>query len=120
MLAHGGSPIATEILRRTHSAFPTAELVEVYGATELSPLCTVLNNEQNLIDTPLARSCGRPAVGNEINILGPKGEILTPGEIGEVVVRGPNVMQGYWNNAGTDGSSTCRWRLLDWRSWLHG
>ena len=97
MLAHGGSPIATEILRRTHSTFPTAELIEVYGATELSPLCTILTNEQDLIDSPLARSCGRPAVGNEINILGPKGEILTPGEIGEVVVRGPNVMQGYWN-----------------------
>jgi long-chain acyl-CoA synthetase len=97
MLAHGGSPIATEILRRTHSAFPTAELIEVYGATELSPLCTILTNEQDLIDSPLARSCGRPAVGNEINILGPKGETLTPGEIGEVVVRGPNVMQGYWN-----------------------
>ena len=97
MLAHGGSPIATEILRRTHSAFPTAELVEVYGATELSPLCTVLNNEQNLIDTPLARSCGRPVLGNEIDILGPDDSPLSSGEIGEVVVRGPNVMQGYWN-----------------------
>ena len=97
MLAHGGSPIATEILRRTHSAFPTAELVEVYGATELSPLCTVLNNEQNLIDTPLARSCGRPVLGNKIDILGPDDSPLSSGEIGEVVVRGPNVMQGYWN-----------------------
>ena len=97
MLAHGGSPIATEILRRTHSAFPTAELVEVYGATELSPLCTVLNNEQNLIDTPLARSCGRPVLGNEIDILGADDSPLSSGGIGEVVVRGPNVMQGYWN-----------------------
>jgi len=97
MLAHGGSPIATQVLRRTHSAFPTAELVEVYGATELSPLCTVLNNEQNLIDSPLARSCGRPVLGNEIDILGPNDSPLSSGEIGEVVVRGPNVMQGYWN-----------------------
>lgn len=97
LLAHGGSPIATEILRRTHSAFPSAELVEVYGATELSPLCTVLRNEQELIDSPLARSCGRPALGNEIDILGPNGSPLPSGEIGEVVVRGPNVMQGYWN-----------------------
>lgn len=96
-LSHGGSPIATEILRRTHSAFPTAELIEVYGATELSPLCTILTNEQELIDSPLARSCGRPALGNEINILDPDGKLLQPGEIGEVVVRGPNVMQGYWN-----------------------
>ncbi len=97
MLAHGGSPIATEILRRTHAAFPSAELVEVYGATELSPLCTVLTNEQNLIDSPLARSCGRPIVGCTINILNADGREVERGEIGEVVVRGPNVMQGYWN-----------------------
>lgn len=97
MLAHGGSPIATEVLRRTHSAFPTAELVEVYGATELSPICTILKNEQELIDSPLARSCGRPAIGTEINILDPKGNAVDVGEIGEVVVRGPNVMLGYWN-----------------------
>ena len=97
MLVHGGSPIATEVLRRTHTAFPAAELVEVYGATELSPICTILTNEQELIDSPLARSCGRPAIGNEINILAPNGDELPAGEIGEVVVRGPNVMQGYWN-----------------------
>lgn len=97
MIAHGGSPIATEVLRRTHAAFPTAELAEVYGATELSPLCTILNNEQLLIDSPIARSCGRPAVGNQIQILDPDGKEVARGEIGEVVVRGPNVMQGYWN-----------------------
>lgn len=99
MIAHGGSPIATEILRRTHAAFPTAGLVEVYGATELSPLCTVLTNEQDLIDSPLARSCGRPIIGCMINILAADGVEVRRGEIGEVVVRGPNVMLGYWNKA---------------------
>ncbi len=97
MLAHGGSPIATEILRRVHKAFPSAELVEVYGATELSPICTILKNEQDLIDSPIARSCGRPAVGIEINILDSNAAAVNSSEIGEVVVRGPNVMQGYWN-----------------------
>lgn len=97
MLAHGGSPIATEVLRRTHTAFPTAELVEVYGATELSPVCTILNNEQDLIESPLARSCGRPAIGVQVEILDDDGNELGAGEIGEVVVRGPNVMKGYWN-----------------------
>ncbi len=97
MIAHGGSPIATEVLRRTHTAFPTAQLFEVYGATELSPLCTVLCNEQDLIDSPLARSCGRPIIGNEIAILDDEGREVERGEIGEVVVSGPNVMMGYWN-----------------------
>lgn len=97
MIAHGGSPIATEVLRRTYTAFPTAELVEVYGATELSPLTTVLTGEEKLIESPLSRSCGRPVVGNEIRILNIDGEPVEPGAVGEVVVRGPNVMQGYWN-----------------------
>ena len=97
MIAHGGSPIATEILRRTHSAFPTAELVEVYGATELSPLATVLTQEETLIDSPRARSCGQSVPGVDIRILSDDGRELPSGEVGEVVVRGPNVMHGYWN-----------------------
>jgi len=97
MLAHGGSPVATEVLRRTHGAFPTAQLVEVYGATELSPLATVLVGEERLLDSPRARSCGRAIVGNELQILNVDGEPVVRGEVGEVVVRGPNVMQGYWN-----------------------
>jgi long-chain acyl-CoA synthetase len=97
MIAHGGSPIATEVLRRTHSAFPTAQLNEVYGATELSPLTTVLIGEEHLIDDDRARSCGRPVVGNEIQILNIEGDPVETGSVGEVVVRGPNVMQGYWN-----------------------
>lgn len=97
MIAHGGSPIATEVLRRTHSAFPTAQLNEVYGATELSPLTTVLIGEEEIIDDDRARSCGRPAVGIEIQILNIDGDPVEQGAVGEVVVRGSNVMQGYWN-----------------------
>lgn len=111
MVAHGGSPIATEVLRRCHQAFPGARLVEVYGATELSPLATALVGEELLLDEVAnpgranpgraspgrARSCGRPILGNELRILNPDGQDVVRGEVGEVVVRGPNVMQGYWN-----------------------
>jgi acyl-CoA synthetase (AMP-forming)/AMP-acid ligase II len=97
VISHGGSPIATEVVRRTHSAFPEAELVEVYGATELSPLTTVLRNEQQLIESPRARSCGQSIPGTDVRILDESGQPLPIGEVGEVVARGPNVMQGYWN-----------------------
>jgi long-chain acyl-CoA synthetase len=96
VIAHGGSPIATEVIRRTHQAFPRAGLVEVYGATELSPLCTALHDEERLIDSPLARSCGRPIPGCDVRILTSASEEAPRGEVGEVVVRGPNVMVGYW------------------------
>jgi len=97
LIAHGGSPIATEVIRRTCSAFPGAAMIEVYGATELSPLATVLVDEHKLVDDERARSCGRPIIGDEIRILNVDGQEVRRGEVGEVVVRGPNVMDGYWN-----------------------
>jgi long-chain acyl-CoA synthetase len=94
---HGGSPIATEIVRRAHAALPSAELIEIYGATELSPLAAALRNEEKLADDERGRSCGQPVPGVEIVILDTRGRECAPGEVGEVTVRGPNVMQGYWN-----------------------
>ncbi len=95
-ILHGGSPIATEVLRRAHRAFPSAELIEVYGATELSPLATLLREEQALIDTPRARSCGQPCLGVTVSVRDADNQPLPQGEIGEVVVQGANVMLGYW------------------------
>ena len=96
-IAHGGSPIATEVVRRTWTAFPTAEMIEVYGATELSPLTTALRNEHLLLDDDRARSCGQSIPGTDVRVLDNDGVEVPRGEIGEVVVRGPNVMVGYWN-----------------------
>ena len=97
LLAHGGSPIATEVIRRTSSAFPSAQLIEVYGATETSPLATLLGHEETLMDDPLARSCGRAVVGCNITVRDPDGNELPTGQVGEVVVAGTNIMKGYWN-----------------------
>jgi acyl-CoA synthetase (AMP-forming)/AMP-acid ligase II len=97
VISHGGSPVATEVVKRTCSAFPTAELVHIYGATELSPLCTALLGEEKLVDGPRARSCGQSIPGCEVRILDDDGKELPRGEIGEVVVRGATVMKGYWN-----------------------
>jgi acyl-CoA synthetase (AMP-forming)/AMP-acid ligase II len=97
VISHGGSPIATEVVKRTSSAFPSAELVHVYGATELSPLCTALLREDTLVEGPRARSCGQSIPGCEVQILDDAGAEVPRREIGEVVVRGATVMQGYWN-----------------------
>jgi long-chain acyl-CoA synthetase len=96
-ISHGGSPIATETLRRAHQAFPDAELQHLYGATETAPIATTMRGEQHLLDAPQARSCGQPAVGVDIEVAGPNGERVPPGAVGEVLIRGPNVMLGYWN-----------------------
>jgi long-chain acyl-CoA synthetase len=96
-LSHGGSPCATETLRRAHAAFSEAQLLHIYGATETSPIATLMPHEETLLDSPRARSCGQPAVGVEVAVLDLDGRRLSTGEVGEIAIRGPNVMVGYWN-----------------------
>jgi long-chain acyl-CoA synthetase len=97
-LTFGGAPSATETLRRGHRAFPDAELATMYGATETAPLVTVVRHVEERLDSPQARSCGRPMVGVEARIVDPEDRTaMARGEVGEVAVRGPNVMLGYWN-----------------------
>ncbi len=95
--AHGGSPIAMEVVRRGVQAFPHTRFVHLYGATETSPLVTGLPDEIDLLGTAREKSAGRAVMGCEVVIRGADGRVLGPGEAGEVTVRGANVMAGYWN-----------------------
>jgi long-chain acyl-CoA synthetase len=96
-LSHGSSPVATDILRRTRSAFAQTELLHIYGTTETSPIITLLPREEDVLATPRARSCGQPAIGVEVEVVDAFGAPLPAGEVGEVRTRGPNVTPGYWN-----------------------
>jgi long-chain acyl-CoA synthetase len=97
-LTFGGAPSATETLRRARRAFPDAEMMTMYGATETAPLVTALPGLHRLLDAPQAHSCGRPLIGVEARVVDPDTRTpLAAGEIGEVAVRGPNLMLGYWN-----------------------
>jgi len=97
-LTFGGAPSATETLRRARRAFPDAELMTMYGATETAPLVTAVRRLETRLDTPQAATCGRPLVGVEMRVVDPEDRTpLARGEVGEVAVRGPNVMRGYWN-----------------------
>ena len=91
LICHGASPIATQVLRRAHEEFPNAELLHLYGATETAPLVTGLRHEEELIGSRRGKSVGHPSLGVSLMI------DAEPGEPGEVMVQGPNVMQGYWN-----------------------
>jgi long-chain acyl-CoA synthetase len=102
---HGGSPIASEVLRRAHAAFPCANLIELYGATELGPLATVQLHEERILDGPALRSCGQPVAGVDVRIFCTDGTEAHPGQVGEVAVRGPNVLLGYWNKPAQTGAA---------------
>jgi long-chain acyl-CoA synthetase len=95
-LSHGASPISAETLRRTRQAFPGAELLHVYGTTETTPITTLLPHEERILDTPLVHSCGQPAMGVEMRVVNDAMEDLPPGAVGQMAVRSPSVMAGYW------------------------
>lgn len=97
MVAHGGSPVATAVIRRASEAFPTAEFMHVYGMTEASPLVTGLRDEQLLLDHDRSRSCGQALIGVQVKIIDEAGNELPNGEVGELAASGQNIMKGYWN-----------------------
>jgi acyl-CoA synthetase (AMP-forming)/AMP-acid ligase II len=95
-LVYGASPISEAVLERARKVFPAAGFTQAYGMTELSPCATVLTpaDHDNLA---LHRSAGRAAPHVEVRIVDTEDEEVPRGEVGEIVVRGDNVMLGYWN-----------------------
>ena len=88
----GGAAMPVELLQRFEQRFGFP-IVEGDGPTECSPVTCV--NPLDGVRKP--GSVGLPVPDVEFAILDDAGEALPGGEIGEICVRGPNVMQGYWN-----------------------
>lgn len=99
-LTYGGSAISETLLRQIIDLFPNASITQAYGQTELSPCATILLPEhhlQGLNGKSWLRSAGQPMIGTEIRIVDPSMVERPRGSVGEVTVRGPGAMLGYWN-----------------------
>lgn len=100
LLQYGASPMPEELLRRTMRDLPGVALAQGYGQTESSPLITSLPAECHVFDGPYSgklASAGRATACCEVEIVGPDDIELPRGTVGELRVRGLNVMLGYWN-----------------------
>jgi long-chain acyl-CoA synthetase len=96
VLAYGGSPMAPELVHRTRELLPKVKLIQVYGLSETGFL-TGLQEQEHTEDKLM--SCGRPCPGVDLQVTDTSGKQVEPGQAGELIVRGANVMRGYWNNA---------------------
>ena len=120
-LSHGSSPVGTDVLRRTAGAFPDASLLHIYGLTETAPILTLLPDEQLLLDSPQARSCGKPAIGIELQVVDQDARLpLPPGEVGEVRARGAKRDRWLLEQARGDRARTRRRLACDRGSRLPG
>jgi acyl-CoA synthetase (AMP-forming)/AMP-acid ligase II len=95
VLAYGGSPMAPELTHRTRELMPKVKLIQVYGLSETGFL-TGLQDQEHTDDKLM--SCGRPCPGVDLQVTDTSGKQVEPGQAGELIVRGANVMRGYWNN----------------------
>ena len=92
VLLSGGAPLPESLIRVYHER--ELEFRQGYGLTEASPGVTGMGPGECL---EKAGSAGRPLLYTEVQLVDSDGMIVSQGESGEVVVRGPNVMRGYWN-----------------------
>ena len=87
----GGSAMPVEIMRSFESAFGCIVL-EGYGLSETSPVASF--NHPDAERKP--GSIGTPVAGVQMRLVDDWGNDTAPGEVGEIVIRGVNVMKGYW------------------------
>ena len=92
----GGAPVPAALLRRVLAAAPKAQVLSAYGLTEGTALVTLtpvrLGDDG---EVEHGRTIGRVLDGITLAIADDNGQLVDPGEVGEIVIRGPNVMRGY-------------------------
>ncbi len=88
----GGSAMPVEVMRGFENAFGCIVL-EGYGLSETSPVASFNHPERER----KPGSIGTPIRGVEMKVVDDDGDDLPPGEVGEILIRGHNVMKGYWN-----------------------
>jgi acyl-CoA synthetase (AMP-forming)/AMP-acid ligase II len=98
-ISWGAAPATVTLLETMAAAFPAAEIVSVFGQTEMSPVTTWLPGGDAIRKIG---SVGRPIPTISARIVDDQMNDVAPGEVGEIVYRGPTLMAGYWQDeAGT-------------------
>ena len=85
------APMPDDLIRRCLDGFG-CDFALLFGQTEMSPITTLFRPEHQLSHIG---AVGTPLIGVQVAIMSPGGELLPPGETGEIVYRGPSTMSGY-------------------------
>jgi long-chain acyl-CoA synthetase len=108
-VVYGGAPMTPAATARALERFGSV-FVQLYGQGETPMTVTVLRRQDHV--PALFGSAGRARPGVEVEVIDDDGRLVPAGAVGEVVVRGPSVMSGYWNRPDAT-SETLR------EGWLH-
>ncbi|HUT97166.1 MAG TPA: long-chain-fatty-acid--CoA ligase [Dehalococcoidales bacterium] len=110
VITYGAAACPYEVLKKTIGRFPGRALINAFGGTETSSTIAALRAEDQIITgreteaerekklKRLATSIGLPMEDVEIQVRDEKGKELPAGPMGEIVVKGPRIMKGYWKD----------------------
>ena len=95
LFTYGAAPMPYELVRKVKALYPNVKVQNLYGQTENSPAATTLKDHHAL---QKVGSVGEPLPKTEVRVVDEFGESLPVGQVGEIVVKGPQVMKGYLKN----------------------
>lgn len=123
VITYGAAPMPLEVIKKAINVFPKVSFINAFGQTETASTITSLSPEDHVItgateaerEKKLKRlaSIGKPMPDVEMKIIDENGKDMAPGEVGEIVARGPRVMSGYWK----DEEKTKK--TIDKDGWVH-
>jgi HIP---CoA ligase len=107
----GAAPIATQMIVDMREKLGFENVVTGYGLTEAHGIATMCRHDDD--PETIAATSGRAIPGVEVRVVDDDGKNVPPGQPGEVLVRGYNVMKGYLDNAAATAEA------IDADGWLH-
>src|SRR4029077_5798788 len=106
-IGYGGAPAAPELVRRIEAMFPGRTPSNGYGLTETSSV-TTMNSGTDYQQKP--ERVGVPVAVCDVKVVDEDGAVLETGAVGELWIKGPNVVKGYFNKPeATEASFTDGW-----------
>jgi fatty-acyl-CoA synthase len=94
-LSWGAAPASDTLLREMNEVFPDAQIFAAFGQTEMSPVTCMLLGDDAIRKLG---SVGRVIPTVAARVVDDNMNDVAIGDVGEIVYRGPNLMEGYWNN----------------------
>lgn len=97
---YGASPMPEAVIQQALKVMPKVQFYQAYGQTEAAPVITALLPERHTFEGPLAgkmKSAGQALPGIDVCIMDENNQRVDYGVVGEVCMRGPNIMKGYRN-----------------------
>lgn len=109
VITYGAASMPFEVIKKATELLPFVKFINAFGQTETASTVCMLSPEDHILTgiseelrqkrlLRLASSIGRPLPDVEMRVVDEQGRELPPGQVGEIVIRGPRVMSGYWKD----------------------